>query len=95
MLIHSTKHVLCCRPYCTACCSTVSPRFYSISSSNLPRPFFPTGGADLHTRVSGVADYFAADDSHALHILRNCVNNLNRPKKMPVSTELFSWIFCS
>jgi len=25
------------------------------------------GGADVHTRLSGVADYFAEDDEHALH----------------------------
>ncbi|EDQ86002.1 uncharacterized protein MONBRDRAFT_34022 [Monosiga brevicollis MX1] len=38
------------------------------------------GGADLHTRVSGVADHFAVDDIHALNIMRSCVNQLNRPK---------------
>ena len=27
------------------------------------------GGADVHTRLSGVADYFAEDDDHALHIV--------------------------
>ena len=26
------------------------------------------GGADVHTRLSGVADYFAEDDEHALQI---------------------------
>lgn len=38
------------------------------------------GGADLHTRVSGVADHFAMDDAHALAMARNCVRNLNRKK---------------
>ena len=28
------------------------------------------GGADVHTRLSGVADYFADDDAHALEIAR-------------------------
>jgi 3-methylcrotonyl-CoA carboxylase beta subunit len=38
------------------------------------------GGADVHTRISGVADYFAEDDSHALAMVRRIVSNLNRPK---------------
>ena len=36
------------------------------------------GGADVHTRVSGVADHFALNDHHALAIARNIVGNLNR-----------------
>jgi len=38
------------------------------------------GGADVHTRVSGVADHFAQDDHHALGIARRIVANLNRHK---------------
>lgn len=38
------------------------------------------GGADLHTRVSGVADHYAVDDEHALAIVRRIVKNLNRRK---------------
>src|SRR6266704_974220 len=38
------------------------------------------GGADVHTRVSGVADHFAQNDHHALAIARRVVGNLNRPK---------------
>ncbi len=34
------------------------------------------GGADVHTRLSGVADHFAEDDHHALEIVRNIVENL-------------------
>lgn len=34
------------------------------------------GGADVHTRLSGVADHFAADDMHALGLLRRIVANL-------------------
>jgi 3-methylcrotonyl-CoA carboxylase beta subunit len=36
------------------------------------------GGADVHTRVSGVADHLAHDDAHALAIARRIVANLNR-----------------
>ena len=36
------------------------------------------GGADVHTRVSGVADHFANDDEHALGIVREIVANLHR-----------------
>ncbi len=34
------------------------------------------GGADVHTRLSGVADHLAEDDSHALEIVRNIVESL-------------------
>ncbi len=38
------------------------------------------GGAELHSRVSGVTDHFALDDRHALGIARRIVGNLNRVK---------------
>jgi len=38
------------------------------------------GGADVHTRLSGVADHYAMDDEHALAITRRIVKNLNRKK---------------
>lgn len=38
------------------------------------------GGADIHCRQSGVADYYADHDEHALSIARNVVKHLNRPK---------------
>ncbi len=41
------------------------------------------GGADVHTRVSGVADHFAVSDEHALAIVRSIVANLNRPRFEP------------
>src|SRR5687767_2563665 len=41
------------------------------------------GGADVHTRLSGVADYFADDDAHALQITRTIVSTLNRVKMLP------------
>jgi 3-methylcrotonyl-CoA carboxylase beta subunit len=40
------------------------------------------GGADLHTRESGVADHYAVDDEHALAIVRSIVRNLNRKKNL-------------
>jgi len=38
------------------------------------------GGGDVHTRLSGVADHLAQDDTHALAIARNIVGHLNRSK---------------
>lgn len=35
------------------------------------------GGGDVHTRISGVADYLAEDDAHALSLVRRIVANLN------------------
>jgi 3-methylcrotonyl-CoA carboxylase beta subunit len=39
------------------------------------------GGADVHTRISGVADHFARDDAHALSLARRAVANLNLPPR--------------
>ncbi len=41
------------------------------------------GGADVHTRLSGVADHLAENDEHALGIVRQIVANLNREKRTP------------
>jgi 3-methylcrotonyl-CoA carboxylase beta subunit len=38
------------------------------------------GGGDVHTRLSGVADHLANDDTHALGIARNVVKNLQKNK---------------
>ncbi|WVT76959.1 carboxyl transferase domain-containing protein (plasmid) [Sinorhizobium chiapasense] len=43
------------------------------------------GGADVHTRLSGVADHLARDDAHALALARRAVAALNRYK--PLSVE--------
>src|SRR3954468_617525 len=40
------------------------------------------GGADVHTRQSGVADHYAQDDRHALSIVRRIVSNLNYQKRV-------------
>src|SRR5579872_1786148 len=39
------------------------------------------GGADVHTRISGVADAMARDDAHALALARRAVANLNKRKR--------------
>jgi acetyl-CoA carboxylase carboxyltransferase component len=41
------------------------------------------GGADVHTRISGVADYFAEDDDHALAIARTILANVPSVKRAP------------
>jgi acetyl-CoA carboxylase carboxyltransferase component len=39
------------------------------------------GGADVHCRISGVSDYYAQNDQHALEIARNIVETLDPQKK--------------
>uniref|UniRef100_A0AAZ3QY57 methylcrotonoyl-CoA carboxylase n=1 Tax=Oncorhynchus tshawytscha TaxID=74940 RepID=A0AAZ3QY57_ONCTS len=46
------------------------------------------GGADLHCRKSGVTDHYALDDSHALHLARKAVRNLNYTKNIQVGYNL-------
>jgi acetyl-CoA carboxylase carboxyltransferase component len=41
------------------------------------------GGADVHTRQSGVADHYATSDEHALAICREIVRNLDRRRPDP------------
>ncbi|HKL04339.1 MAG TPA: carboxyl transferase domain-containing protein [Roseovarius sp.] len=43
------------------------------------------GGGDVHTRLSGVADYLAEDDGHALALARRAVAGLNRVKPTTVN----------
>ncbi len=45
------------------------------------------GGADLHTRESGVADHYAVDDAHALGIVRDCVKNLGDADRLAITAE--------
>ena len=42
------------------------------------------GGGDVHTRLSGVADYLAEDDAHALALARRALSHLNRQKPQTV-----------
>jgi acetyl-CoA carboxylase carboxyltransferase component len=41
------------------------------------------GGADVHTRISGVADHFAANDEHALALVREIMRGLDRRRPEP------------
>jgi 3-methylcrotonyl-CoA carboxylase beta subunit len=43
------------------------------------------GGGDVHTRLSGVADYLAEDDAHALALARRAVSHLNRTRPQTVT----------
>jgi acetyl-CoA carboxylase carboxyltransferase component len=43
------------------------------------------GGADVHTRLSGVADHFAKDEYEALARIRDIVSQLNRRKNLTIS----------
>ena len=45
------------------------------------------GGADVHTRLSGVADYLAEDDAHALRLARTIVSTLNTRKTLPADVS--------
>src|SRR4051795_3950113 len=42
------------------------------------------GGADVHSRKSGVADHLAMDDTHALALARRIVANLNTRKSVDI-----------
>ncbi len=41
------------------------------------------GGADVHTRLSGVADHYAQNDAHAIQIARNILGHVQKKKTMP------------
>lgn len=45
------------------------------------------GGAEVHTRVSGVADHYADDEPQALELVRQIVAGLNRRKPQPLITQ--------
>ncbi len=45
------------------------------------------GGAEVHTRVSGVADHYALNDAHALAIVRRIVQNLNLRKRISLEVR--------
>ena len=45
------------------------------------------GGGDTHTRLSGVADYLAEDDAHALALARQAIAGLNRHKPRTVDWQ--------
>lgn len=45
------------------------------------------GGGKMHSSVSGVTDYLAVDDAHALVLARRCVSNLNWPHETPSTAK--------
>jgi 3-methylcrotonyl-CoA carboxylase beta subunit/propionyl-CoA carboxylase len=45
------------------------------------------GGADIHTRISGVADHYALDDPHALALVRDIVATLNQRKEVRLDIQ--------
>ncbi len=46
------------------------------------------GGGDVHTRLSGVADYLADNDAHALALARRAVGSLNRSSAPSIRWEV-------
>jgi acetyl-CoA carboxylase carboxyltransferase component len=44
------------------------------------------GGADVHCRISGVSDYYAANDAHALEIARNIIETLGPARRFELDT---------
>src|SRR5947209_4064225 len=45
------------------------------------------GGADVHARLSGVADHYAMDDGHALALVRRIVANFNAVKRVDIDLQ--------
>src|SRR5690606_33811991 len=45
------------------------------------------GGADVHCRLSGVADHYAQDEHHALQLARQAVRRLNRKKNLNMDIQ--------
>jgi 3-methylcrotonyl-CoA carboxylase beta subunit len=52
------------------------------------------GGGDVHTRLSGVADYLADDDHHAIALARQAVANLNQPAAAPLAADITPPLYC-
>jgi 3-methylcrotonyl-CoA carboxylase beta subunit len=46
------------------------------------------GGGRLHSEISGVTDYLAVDDAHALVLARRSISNLNWHRKAPSTSAL-------
>ncbi len=45
------------------------------------------GGADVHSRISGVADHFAENDEHAIQLARDVVRYLGKHRRQPLKLE--------
>eukprot|EP01121_Diplochlamys_sp_Union-15-3_P014161 TRINITY_DN4483_c0_g1_i5.p1 TRINITY_DN4483_c0_g1~~TRINITY_DN4483_c0_g1_i5.p1 ORF type:complete len:386 (+),score=68.06 TRINITY_DN4483_c0_g1_i5:58-1215(+) len=50
------------------------------------------GGATMHSKVSGVSDYLAEDEYHAIRLAREVMSSLNYKKKTPFPSEYFGSI---
>lgn len=48
------------------------------------------GGADIHCKLSGVADHYADNEEHALKIARQCIAHINWSKPATVTTKAIS-----
>ncbi len=48
------------------------------------------GGGKMHSSVSGVTDYLAIDDAHAIVLARRSISNLNWPRTPASATPTFS-----
>ncbi|MSQ73894.1 MAG: methylcrotonoyl-CoA carboxylase [Betaproteobacteria bacterium] len=46
------------------------------------------GGADIHTRLSGVADHLADDDAHALELVRASIKNIIKNKILQITRDV-------
>ena len=53
------------------------------------------GGAEVHTRVSGVADHYALNDAHALSLVRRIVANLNYRKQVDLASAKLGNFFAN
>lgn len=54
------------------------------------------GGGDTHTRLSGVADYLADNDTHALALARQCIANLGpAPASSLLSRDAKQPLYCA
>lgn len=45
------------------------------------------GGADIHCKISGVADHYALDDHHGIYLARQCIKNLNYRKNPTITIQ--------
>lgn len=51
------------------------------------------GGGQLHSSISGVTDYLAVNDAHALILARRSISNLNYPKETPAPSPVRSPLY--
>ena len=50
------------------------------------------GGGKVHTEISGVADYLADDDYHALELTRQCIKNANITQKNLIKKQSYHYM---